>query len=348
MQHRMGLGLALVSVAWFGACGGRTSVVGSFSGGAAAGASSVVAGVGGLAVAMAGADSANGGLEQVVAPGGSGGAPSGFGGAPGGFGGALILLPTSGAGGTGASGAAGSGIAGAPPLTCSTGTREGGYASPCFLPGAAGSNAECRAFDLVGAYWNGSMSGSCIEPVDDVSPTTGLGIERGMLGDLHSWEAEQFAETEDGLRVGAVGRTLTGTLELHLLELASGASWSVAIAQDYSLAGVLASGAFVGMYLANGSLFVDLIDPLTGKATSVTSVADIRGWSSQVVLDRPKNRVYTLADSGSGSTSLYNIDLSNGASSSTPLPWNGFLGGVTTDGQIVAYEQRRRSAGPCH
>jgi hypothetical protein len=331
MKHLTGLGLALISAAVLGACGARTSLVDDIAGSAMAGPSFGGAGASG-AVAIAGASSASGGFEQ-------GGTTGGFGGAP------ILVPPTSGAGGfeqggatggAGASGAAGSGTAGSPPLTCSTGVRGGGYVDPCLTAGSGGASGECRAFDLVGAYWNGIMSDACIEAVDDVSAATGVGIERGMLGDLHTWESEQFAESEDGLRVGAVGTSQAGERELHLLELASGVSRSVPIAHDYSLAGVLSSGAFVGMYLENGSLFVELIDSLTGKGTSVGSVADVSGWSSQLVLDRPKNRVYALADSISGSTSLYNIDLSNGASSSNPLPWNGFLGGVTTDGQIVA------------
>ncbi len=136
--------------------------------------------------------------------------------------------------------------------------------------------------------------------------------------------------------MGAVGKTLDGTLELHLLELASGDSWSVPIAHDDSLAGVLSSGAFVGAYLAGGSLYVELIDPLTGKATSLGSIDGIGGWSAQIVLDHAKNRVYTLADGSLGSSNLYSFDLSNGLSSSKPLPWDGFIGGVTTNGQIVA------------
>ncbi len=108
----------------------------------------------------------------------------------------MLGPPVAGAGGAlgvaGAAGFAGAGVGGGPPLACSPGVRDGGYVNPqCFVPGNGGSSGECRAFDLVGAYWNGSMSDSCIEAVDDVSAATGAGIERGMLGYLHSWESEQ-------------------------------------------------------------------------------------------------------------------------------------------------------------
>ncbi len=306
------------------ACGARTSTLEDFWAGGAGG-NLGVAGRGN--VASSGAGNVAGGLEH-------GGTASTLAGAPNaGFDHGGAAGESAGAGG--ALGAAGSAGAGGATPVCSSGVRGGGYVDLC-VPPASGATSDCRAFDLVGAYSNGSMSESCTETVDDVSATSGVGIARGMLGDLHDWASEQFAESEDGLRVGAIGRTSGGELEFHLLELASGNSWAVPIAHDYSLAGVLSSGAFVGASLSNGGLIVDLIDPLTGNVSSVGRIADIGGWSSQVVLDRANNRAYALADPLSGPTNLYSIDLSNGSSSSKPLPWNGFLGGVTRNGQIVA------------
>jgi len=171
----------------------------------------------------------------------------------------------------------------------------------------------------------------CVEPVDDISAASGVSIERGMLGNLHTW-SDQFVESEDGLRVGAVGTSINGKLELHLLDLASGTSRSVPIAHVDWLAGVLSSGEFVGSYFENNNLHVELVDPLSGTATPVGSISGVASWGGQSALDRAKNRWYALA----GSNRLYSLDLSNGSSSSLPLPWDGFLGGVTSTGQIVA------------
>ena len=333
MKYRMGLGVALMGAASFCACGGRTSSLEDSNGGAA-GAGSGVAGKTGLASAgasnVAGASERGGSSEDGSSEGGF--AQGGFaqGGGPRGFAGAA---PSAGAGGF-----AGGGVAGGPP-SCSMGLHSGGYVNPCLSAGDAGSGGasdECRAFDLVGAYWNGTTTGSCIEPVDDVSATSGVGIERGTLGDLHTW-SEQFVETEDGLRVGAIGMTVNGTLEFHLLELATGISTSVPVAHLYSLAGVLSTEplAVVGAYISGNSLLVDLINPLTGAAERVATITGVTAWGTEIVLDHARNHVYALADSSSGSSSLYDIDLSDGSSSSQPLPWSGYIGGVTTNGQIV-------------
>jgi hypothetical protein len=242
------------------------------------------------------------------------------------------------------------GAAGAPgPLVCGTGIRGGGYVNPCLNAGQAGAGneagaagagtpAQCHAYDLIGAYWNRtSETAACIESVDDLSPTTGFGIERGLLADLNTWSTEQFVETEDGLRVGAVGSTLDEGHKLYVLDLTTGITSWVSVSEDYMLAGVLSSGQFVGAYWTGSEEQVDLIEPTTGAATRVGTLGDLQWWSNQFVLDRAANCVYALgAPAGSNAPSkLYSLALTDGMVSSQPFPWDGFIGGVTPDGQIV-------------
>lgn len=242
------------------------------------------------------------------------------------------------------------GAAGAPgPLVCGTGIRGGGYVNPCVYQrqagaggeagaGGAGTSGECHAYDLIGAYWNRtSETAACIESVDDISPATGVGIERGLLADLNRWGVEQFVESEDGLRVGAIGLTVDQQTKLYVLDLTTGITSAVAVAANYTLAGALGSGQFVGAYWTGSAEQVDLIEPITGAVTPVGTLGDLHWWSSQLVLDRAAHRVYALGSPGElgNPSKFYSLDLTNGTVSSQPFPWNGFIGGVTTDGQIV-------------
>lgn len=267
-------------------------------------------------------------------------------------------VPSAGSSAIGRGGASGSmsvsmagspdGAAGAPgPLVCGTGIRGGGYVNPCLYlaqgggeagAGGAGTPGECHAYDLIGAYWNRtSETAACIESVDDISPTTGIGIERGLLADLNTWSTEQFVESEDGLRVGAIGFTTDHQTKLYMLDLTTGITSAVAVAADYMLAGVLTSGQFVGAYWNGSAEQVDLIEPTTGAVTPVGTLGDLHWWSNQFVLDRAAHRVYALGSPGDpgASSKLYSLDLTDGTLTSQPFSWDGFIGGVTSAGQIV-------------
>jgi hypothetical protein len=332
MKREATLGFVLVGLASLAACAPEYVLGGSSDGGAYAvsgagfssasgaspvleGGASYVAGSGGIAKAGSpGVDRGGAGGSMNVS---AGGAPDGAGGAPG-------------------------------PLVCSTGIRGGGYVNPCLSVGEAGAGneagatgagtpGECHAYDLIGAYWNHtSETASCIESVDDLSPTTGVGIERGLLADLNMWSTEQFVETEDGLKVGAVGWTVDRQPKLYVLDLTTGLTSSVSVPEDYLLAGVLASGQFVGAYWTGSVEQVDLIDPTTGVATRVGTLGDLQTWSDQFVLDRKANRVYALGTpAGTAPSKFYSLDLADGTVSSQTFAWDGFIGGVTPDGQVV-------------
>ena len=183
-----------------------------------------------------------------------------------------------------------------------------------------------------GAYWDGS-----VEPVDLVSASTGSGVQKGVLGDLYEW-SDQIVETADARHVVAIGANGAGLTKLYVLDTQSGLTNSVPIGREYALAGALASGALVGADTGGTSvLSVDVIDLATGSAVTVGTIEGIYSWTRQLALDVPRHRVYAIASphTDPSSTRFYSFDLSNGASTSQPLAWDVFLGGVASDGQIV-------------
>jgi len=331
-RRQLVFGFAAAGLASFAACA-PTPIGGSADGGAAPTAGTVAVG----------GDNATGGVS-------AGGSPS-CGNLCGGWSGSTVIghagAPQTGTGGSsstsmdggtpvGEAGAVNAGGAPSGPVTCSTGVHESGSVNPCASPGEAGAGADCQSYDLVAAYWNGSLSSNCIEGVDHVRVETGEGVPRGMLADLHTWSSQQFVETRDGLRVGAIGMTVDQSNKLYVLDLTSGATTSVTVAHAYTLAGVASSGKFVGAYWTGSVEQVDLIDGTTGTTTPVGALGDLQWWSDQLVLDRQNHRVYALGSpTNTPASELYTLDLATGVSSSAPLAWAGFIGGVTATGQLV-------------
>ncbi len=305
----------VAGIASLAACGGRAEFLNAGAGGADGGGFAV-GGSGALGGAQAGGVAASGGGSAGV--GASSGGMDGIG-----NGGATAAGAGNGDAGDGSDSPA-----------CSTGTHSGGYVDPC-----SGGSDSCHAYDLVAAYWNGSITGGCIEPVDDVSPVTGVGIMRGVLSDLHSWGSESFVETVDGRQVGAVGVNASGVTKLYFMDLASGSTGAVPIDGVDALAGAI-DGKFVAASLLPNEqgLHIEVLDR-SGTATSVTTLVDLQAWSNQIVLDHAKRRIYILGQpSVAANGKLYQVDLDTGASSSQDFKWSGFIGGVTADGQIVGAE----------
>jgi hypothetical protein len=223
-------------------------------------------------------------------------------------------------------------------VMCSTGIRTGGDVNPCLAQSGASPSAQCHAYQLIGAYWNRtSTTEPCIESVDQISPSTGTAIERGLLADLNTWSTEAFVESVDGLRVYAIGETVDRTPNLYVLDLSTGLTTVVPVAANYVLAGALASGRLLGVFWNGQAEVVHFIDPRNGSFTLAGTLTGLTWWGSQIVLDRAKNRVYALGQADQTSpTQLYTLDLADRSVSTQLLDWRGFFGGVTSSGLIVA------------
>ena len=371
MKREAALGLSLIVVASFAACAPQYELGGAAIGGAPGGGSAALSGApsvagggsfnaGGFGGGASGAamvgKAGSGGRSGVSSTGGTSGTKGGAAGATGGTAGAAGGTAGT-AGATGPIGEAGAG-SGPAPVVCGSGVRLGGYTNPCFASsfgeagagGAAASdiptNGQCHAFDLIGAYANEtSTTGACVQSVDDISPATGVGIERGLLSDLNTWGGAAFVESEDGLRVAAIGFNASHDYGFYALDLTTGVTTSARLlnASNPVLVGELSPGQWVAADWDGQSEEVAyLVDVRTGTWSVAGQFKSLRFWNGQIVLDRASRNLYALGTPVMGSPTLfYTLGAIGGpvgqawTVSYRALDWDGLLGGVTLDGQIV-------------
>jgi hypothetical protein len=212
--------------------------------------------------------------------------------------------------------------------------QSGGQVNPCkgSPPGVG-----CQAFDLIAAHWalEADPSRGCSN-LEELSPLTGRGLARGFLT-TSGWNG-RLVESADALNVYAVGADANGSPQLLSVSMQDGAESSAPVAQPfYTLAGVLGSGMVVGVYFPlEKDARVDAIDPKTGSATDLGSIAGLRLWTDQTVLSRATGKLLASGStSGTGPKFLYTFDLANGSTSTLTLPSDLLLGGTTIDGQAI-------------
>lgn len=84
---------------------------------------------------------------------------------------------------------------------------------------------------LVGAFWTGS-----VERVDEIEPATGVGTERGQLGDLQAWTSSGLTFDMTANVAYAIGDTDMKAQKVYTLDLATQVSTGVPTTSLYALA----------------------------------------------------------------------------------------------------------------
>jgi hypothetical protein len=161
----------------------------------------------------------------------------------------------------------------------------------------------------IGIHWTGSA-----EAVDLVDPVTGSSTFVGNLGDLQTWSL-QTAYDRDAHVLHALGNDAAMASRIYSLSLDTHASAKVAVASDYFLGGVTATGTLLGATWTGSVERVDVIAPALGVGIAQGQLDDLGAWTNAAfTVDAAAGVAYASGYTAAKEQKFYTLELATGVS----------------------------------
>jgi hypothetical protein len=158
----------------------------------------------------------------------------------------------------------------------------------------------------------------------------------GSLGSLDTWSGQLVVDGSEA-HVFAVGFTASNVPKVYSLDVTTGQSAEAVLDNgDTFLAGVTDAGQLAALMWTGTEEGVFLIDPATGGATQIGTLAGLVQWSGQSAFDHVGHELFAIGEDAARATHLYSFSLDTLTQGPTsPMSSalvNPALGGVLPDG----------------